>query len=315
METRSNFVWVGAITLALLALLAAFIVWLAGLSEGSTKQYDIFFEQSVDGLANGSQVTFSGVPVGQVTLIELWEDQPEFVRIRIDIDEKVPILVGTTATIQSSFTGVAKIQLDGAVQGQPEITCETTACPEGKPVISAARGGLGALLNNAPLLLERLTTLSDRMNQLLSDDNQASIKGILANTNRLTGNLADVSPELAGTLADLRATLTQANGSLAAFEQTMKSTDQLLNKDGESLARQLRETLASAQKAADSLEATLRDASPAARQLAESTLPAAEATMRDLRETSASLRAITEKLDDQGAAALLGGSKLPDYEP
>ena len=31
--------------------------------------------------------------------------------------------------------------------------------------------------------------------------------------------------------------------------------------------------------------------------------------------TSAALRAITEKLDDQGAGALLGGSKLPDYKP
>jgi phospholipid/cholesterol/gamma-HCH transport system substrate-binding protein len=77
----------------------------------------------------------------------------------------------------------------------------------------------------------------------------------------------------------------------------------------------LRETLASAKKAADSLEGILSDTRPAARALAESTLPAAEATMRDLRETSAALRAITEKIDDQGAAGLLGGTKLPDYEP
>ena len=315
METRSNYVWVGTVALALLAALAAFIIWLAGLSEGSTKEYDIFFEQSVEGLAIGSEVTFSGVPAGEVKIIELWEDQPEFVRVRIEIDEKVPILVGTAASIQSSFTGVAKILLDGAVSGRPEIDCDTTACPEGKPMIPAKSGGLGAILSSAPVLLDRLATLSERLNLLLSDDNQRSISGILANTNRLAGNLADAAPQIGETLTEFRGTLAQAQASLAAFEQTMKSTDQLLNKDGESLAQQLRDTLASAQKAADSLEAVLRDTSPAARQLAESTLPSAEATMRDLRATSAALRTITEKLDEQGAGALLGGSKLPDYEP
>jgi phospholipid/cholesterol/gamma-HCH transport system substrate-binding protein len=36
-ETRSNYVMVGAVTLALLAGMLLFIVWLAGLSNKSTK--------------------------------------------------------------------------------------------------------------------------------------------------------------------------------------------------------------------------------------------------------------------------------------
>jgi len=315
METRSNHVLVGVVTLLLLAALAGFIIWLSGLNRGKTKEYDIFFEQSVEGLAIGSAVTFSGVPAGQVKIIELWEDKPEFVRVRIEIDDKIPILVGTTATVQSSFTGVAKILLDGAVSGRPPIDCETTACPEGKPMIPAKTGGLGAILNNAPLLLERLATLSDRLNQLFDEENQRNISGILANTNRLTGHLADASPQVETTLIELQATLKQADQSLAAFEKTMKSTDKLLSTEGNSVANQLRETLASAKKAADQLQATLKDASPAAQQLSERTLPAAEAALRELRETSAALRKLTEKIDNEGAAGLLGGGKLPDYEP
>ena len=42
---------------------------------------------------------------------------------------------------------------------------------------------------------------------------------------------------------------------------------------------------------------------------------AAEATLRDLRATSKALRQVTEKIENQGAGALLGGPKLPDYEP
>ncbi|MFM5886152.1 MAG: MCE family protein, partial [Novosphingobium sp.] len=70
-----------------------------------------------------------------------------------------------------------------------------------------------------------------------------------------------------------------------------------------------------AQGAADELKSTLGEARPAARQLNERTLPAAEAAIRDLRATSRALRDVTEKIDEKGAGGLLGGDKLPDYKP
>lgn len=320
METRANHVWVGAITLALLAALALFFVWLAGLNKGEQDQYDIFFKQSVAGLAKGSEVSFAGVPIGQVSKIELWKKDPGFVKVRIKVDDETPILVGTTATIQGSFTGVSTILLDGARRGAPELTCNgsgigKTACPEGVPVIPTKPGGLGELLANAPLLLERLATLTERLTLLLSDKNQASISGILDNTNRMTADLADATPEVKRTLAELQVTLREASQSLDQFQKVMGSADNLLNNEGQSLAAQMRTTLKSAGAAADSLSATLNDARPAARQLSESTLPTAEATLKDLRETSRALRAVTEKIESQGAGGLIGGQKLPDYKP
>ena len=71
METRANHVWVGAVTLLLLAALALAIVWIARLGQGDQDEYDIFFKTSVAGLATGSQVSFAGVPVGQVSQIAL----------------------------------------------------------------------------------------------------------------------------------------------------------------------------------------------------------------------------------------------------
>lgn len=312
METRANNVWVGAVTLILLACLAAFIIWLAKLGEGSQNEYDIFFKQSVDGLAKGTGVSYAGVPAGQIKDIELWTKDPSFVRVRVAVDEKIPILQGTVATIQGSFTGVSNIQLNGGVRGAPPIK---EPGPNGVPVIPTKAGGLGALLNNAPLLLERLTTLTERLTLLLSDQNQASITNILANTDKLTGNLANASPQVERTLAELQITLRQATETLATFEKVGNSADKLLGQDGQSLASQLRETLHSAQGAVDELKGTLSDARPAAKQLSDTTLPAAEATLRDLRAATRALRDVTEKIDDQGAGALLGGPKLPEYKP
>src|SRR6201996_9315882 len=104
METRSNHVLVGSVVLILLAVLALFVVWITRFGATDEKEYDIFFKQSVDGLAKGSAVTFSGVPSGQVKQIEFWKPDPQFVRVRISVKDDVPILEGTTATIQGSFT-------------------------------------------------------------------------------------------------------------------------------------------------------------------------------------------------------------------
>ena len=315
METRANYVWVGAVTLAVLAALALFIVWIARWGEGDQKEYDIFFKESVSGLANGSQVSFAGVPVGQVSQIVLWEKDPEFVRVRIAVKEEVPILVGTTATIQGSFTGVSTILLDGARSGAPPISCETTACTEGVPIIPPKDGGLNALLSNAPLLLERLATLTERLTQLLDDQNQGEIAGILANTNQMTAALADAAPQFERTMAELQITLREASEALDEFETVTASTDRLLNQEGAALADQLRTTLKQAGNASEELQGVLSEARPATRQLTESTLPAAEATLRDLRATSKALRDVTEKIDEQGAGALLSSQPLPDYEP
>ena len=315
METRANHLWVGAVTLVLLAALAAFIVWLARLGQGDVEEYDIFYNQSVSGLNNGSQVTFAGVPVGQVTEIALAKNNPEFVRVRISVKPDVPILVGTVATIQASFTGVSTILLDGARKDNPPITCQTTACPEGRPVIPPGRGGFGEIVANAPLLLERLATLTEQLNVILGPENQEEIAGILRNTNRLTAGLADTTPELNASLKDFRTTLAELNQTLDAVEKVAVTTNGVLDKEGQPLAAELRGTLRSANAALASLSATLEDSRPAVRQLRTSTLPNAEATLEDLRATTRSLRAITEKLESEGARSLVGGKSLPDYKP
>ncbi|HEU0067622.1 MAG TPA: MlaD family protein, partial [Sphingomonas sp.] len=163
METRSNHVLVGAVVLILLALLALFTVWIARLGGTAEKEYDIFFRQSVDGLAKGSTVSYSGVPSGQVKDIALWKNDPQFVRVRISVKDETPVLAGTTATVLGSFTGTSTVSLDGARKGAAPILCPAqnteSACPYGVPVIPTKVGGFGAILNSAPQLLERLSTL------------------------------------------------------------------------------------------------------------------------------------------------------------
>ncbi|MDX2300791.1 MAG: MlaD family protein [Xanthomonadaceae bacterium] len=308
METRSNQVLVGSVVLGALLAIALFLVWLSGVSGGQTKTYDIFFKQSVEGLAAGSTVTFSGVPSGQITQIELWKENPEFKRVRVELKNDTPILQGTTATIVGSFTGPSSVVLDGAVKGAPPIT---EPGPAGVPVIPTKRGGLGALLNSAPQLLERISTLTERLTELLNDKNQKSFAGILSNVDRLTGELANSGPEFRQTLAETRIAIKQAG---IAAEKVGNLAGSIDGQSGPLIA-DLRQATASAKRSMDTLDATLKDAQPGVQQFSKQTLPEIGQLVRDLRVMADSLTAVAGKIDQGGAGSLISSPRLPDYKP
>jgi phospholipid/cholesterol/gamma-HCH transport system substrate-binding protein len=319
METRSNHVLVGSVVLILLAALMVAAFWFSRLSDGQDKLYDIYFKQSVNGLNKGSSVSFSGVPSGQVKYIELWKRDPSFVRVRISLKDGTPVLEGTTATISGvGFTGVSEIVLDGAVKGAPPIICpdhNTSAfCPDGVPVIPTRPGALGELLNNAPQLLERLSTLTERLTQVLDDKNQKSIAGILSNVDSLTGRLAANGPEISATITQARITLEKASGAAEQLSQLAGNANTLLNEDGKPMIAGLRDTLASAKRSLDTLDKTMSDARPGMQTLSRQTIPEIGLLVQDLRETSRSIRAISERLDQQGVGSIVGAPPLPDYK-
>jgi phospholipid/cholesterol/gamma-HCH transport system substrate-binding protein len=320
METRSNNVLVGSVVLVLLAavLIAAF--WFSRLAGGEDALFDIYFKQSVNGLAKGSSVNYSGVPSGQVKEIELWKRDPSFVKVRISVKEGTPVLQGTTATIAGvGFTGVSEIVLDGAVKGAPPIICSSTnvqsTCPDGVPVIPTKPGALGELLNNAPLLLERLSTLTERLTETLSDKNQQHIAGILAHLDTVSGALADKGPEISQTIAETRIAVQKAGVAAEEIGKLSATTNKLLDEQGMPLIADLRKSIQSANSSIDTLNGVIAEAKPGVQVFSRQTMPEVGLLIRDLREMSRSFRAISEKLDQQGAGSLLGSPKLPDYKP
>ena len=313
METRSNYVLVGSVVLALLAALGLFIVWLAGLSGDQRRCFDIYFAQGVGGLNKGTNVTFSGVPVGQISEISLLPDRPEFVWVRIEVNEKTPVLQGTTAQIKGvGFTGVSEIQLDGAVRGARPLT---QVGPQGCPVIPASQGGLGALLNSAPELIDRIQRLTERLTELLSDKNQESLEKILANVEVTTRVLAERAPDLADAMADARLAARNAGIAAQRVGELADSTNRLVNQEGKPAMEDLRKTMAAAERAANNLDAILTDARPGIQNFSKNTLPEANRLVRDLRELSESMRALTERVEQGGIGSALGPEKLPDYKP
>lgn len=308
MENRSNNILVGSVVLVLIGIILAFTVWMAAAGGSDDKKYDILFKTSVDGLAKGSTVTFSGVPVGKIEDIKLLPDQPELIRVRIQVKRDTPVLQGTSATIVGSFTGTSTINLDGAVRGAPPID---QPGPFGEPLIPPKTGGLGALLSNAPQLLDRITTLTERLTDLLNPQNQKSIGNILAHIDTISGALANRSGDIAATLADAHIAIQEAGDAAKKFGELADTT----NANIKPILANLNDAVGSAKHSMANIDEAVNDAKPGLKALSTQTVPAINQLVRDLGETAASLSALSGKLNQGGASSLIGSQRLPDYSP
>ena len=89
----------------------------------------------------------------------------------------------------------------------------------------------------------------------------------------------------------------------------------MLDEQGRPLVGELRQTVARARSSMDNLDAVLSDARPGVQAFSKQTLPEMGLLVRDLREMSAALSGVAERLNRGGAGSLVGSRKLPDYEP
>ena len=313
METRSNYAIVGAVVVALVVAMFVAVLWLARFSGADDQRFDIFFKQSITGLAVGSPVAFNGVPVGKIEEIRLLPATPQFVRVRIALAEDVPVLKGTTAAVESiGFTGVGQISLTGAMQGADPITARG---PYGVPVIPPRVGGFASLLESAPELLDNVSQLTERLTQLLDKDNQRSLANILGNVDRVSGALADRAPEIAATVVEAQATLHAASATLRRVDALAGSTQQLLDRDGKPMVADLRRAIGAAEASLARIDTLTATAQPGLETLSTETLPEANRLVRDLRDLTDSLGQFSDRLNNDGALGVLGPEKLPEYKP
>ena len=302
METRANYILIGAFTLlSMLGALGLFL-WLAKVEiDRQYAYYDILFDD-VSGLGAAGDVRYNGLPVGQVVDLRFDAEDPSSVRIRIEVRADTPVTTQTVAQLQSQgVTGVAFVGLSG---GSPEAA----RLPDGS-VIPSERSALQSVFEGAPLLLERAVTLLEDVNAVFSEDNRAAIDTILQNTAAATErldstltNLEALSEDLSlaahevaafsdrlGALADTADTaLVAGTETLETARAAFETANTLLTEDLPALTADLRETSATATRVLDQLGTDVSQAVTRFDEISDSTatmLSAVEVTFTEARET------------------------------
>lgn len=205
METEGRYTLVGAVVLAVVALMTLAIVWLTGAADTIAYQtYTIYFkEQSLDGLAVGSPVKMRGIKVGVVDGYRFSNKQEEAVAVTARIDEGVPVHSGATAFIKRNLvTGIAAVEITNGPTEGPLLS----KAPDGEryPVIAEGSSDIDKVATALSRLAVNGAQVLEKMNTLLSDENQHAISQTLANLNELSRHLAANKQDLTAAVRSIR---------------------------------------------------------------------------------------------------------------
>jgi phospholipid/cholesterol/gamma-HCH transport system substrate-binding protein len=227
MESNVNYTLVGLFVIILSIVLIGCVLWLT--VGGQTKShtfYLVYFEESVSGLYLKSTVSYRGVNVGQVADIQLDPEDLRRVKVTLSIEDSVPIKQDTVATLSiQGLTGLATVELSGGSPESPPLQSE----PEQTwPVIKSSPSLVQRLDDAFSQAMTQFNKFSERLDLLLSSENQRSINQTLSSLNTISTTVAARSDTIDQTLRDI-ATVT---GTLAAgsgqLDQALSSAAQTL---------------------------------------------------------------------------------------
>ena len=208
METRANFVLIGAFTLGAVVAAFLFVMWIVGYGTGGGhRRYQIVFSGSVSGLSTGATVLFNGLKVGEVTGLGFVKGNASQVVADIDVtNASAPINADTKAQLETQgLTGSATVALIGGAKGG-----ELTGNPPVIPSLPTAT--LADLQTKAGYVL-------DLANKLMVDNAQPihkTIENVETFSLALANNSGGVDAALKG-LADLGRTIEPLANRLQAL--------------------------------------------------------------------------------------------------
>lgn len=315
MEPKVNYVIVGSFVAVLGAALLAGILWLGKTDyRGVYERYEAFMRESVAGLSVDSTVKYRGVDVGRVKSIALNPDNPEEVRLTLDIARGTPIKTDTIAVLETQgLTGLATINLTGGSREAPPL--------------QALEGQEYPVIKTGPSLFFRMDEAISRLlsekglTKLLADLDTAAMgaAGIVDEENRTTlkRTIKDIS-EVAQTVAAHKTQMERGlNGAAQSADNLVKVTTALneqvpallarINKSAAAL-RTLTEELAQTGK---TIGAVVNETKPELQQFSRQTLPETGVLVTELRQLASTLTRVARDLEREPNSLVFGRSAPP----
>lgn len=307
METKANYVLIGAFTIVVTLFLLLFALWAAKYSsERSWSEYQVVFREPVTGLTEGSSVQYNGIAVGTVDNLMLAPDDPRQVIARLRLQATTPVKVDTRAKLSiTSLTGPPIIQLTGGSPGAAALL------PNGDgdiPVIQTEASALQNIADTANRLVERL-------DKMISEENVARITATLDNIQNMTGAIAEQREDMRQILINARTASEQLTVTMASANRTLDSFDRELVQQLPELIGKIDSTLAKMDSAAGGADRILNENRAAISSFANDGLGQLGPTLGELRGLIRDLRRISDRLDASPSRFLLGRDAPKEFEP
>lgn len=284
METKANYVLIGAFTLAVVVGVFGFVYWFQNIGgTGERAFYRIVFEGSVSGLRTGGSVLFNGIRVGEVTQLTLDPQKPQQVVATVSIDKSVAVRPDTQIGMEfQGLTGIASLALKGGSPSLPAIV----GSKENPPLMVAPPGATQDVTQAARDVMRKI-------DEFISE-NQKSFKSALDNIDRFTGALARNSDRIDKIAEGLQGLTGGPDGKSGEINEAARSIKQL----------------------ADSLDKRTAEITAGVNRLTLSGAKEIQALSSDAHRTLSSIDRAVQNLDRNPSRLIWGGSgnTLPEYK-
>lgn len=311
MENKSHALAAGIFVAVVAALVVALAMWLTR-DSGSYHPYELSSREGVSGLQPQAAVRYKGVAVGKVTYIGFDPQVSGNVLIRIAVQDGTPITPTTFAVLgYQGVTGLAYVLLDDAGDTQAALAPGTSGIAR-LPLRSSP---FSQLADQGPEILAQVQSATQRINELLNEDNRKIFSAAMANIGQAAGSVSALSQRLEATvtqrldpaLAALPALAGNADKTLASLQAAGTQVSDMASEMGRTVQR-LNAPDGVLEQARQGTQTFAR----AVDRLNTSTLPrierASDATARAARQ----LGRVAEGVSDNPQSLLYGsGSALP----
>ncbi|MDB6162849.1 MAG: transporter substrate-binding protein [Xanthomonadaceae bacterium] len=307
METKANYVLIGAFTILTAVLLLGFGLWAAKYSsEKGWQEYEVVFNEPVTGLTEGSSVQYNGISVGTVQSLKLAANDPRQVVAHLKLQADTPIKVDTKAKMSiTGLTGSPFIQLTG---GTPHAPTLVSVDHREVPVIQTEASALQNIADTANRLVAR-------MDEVLSEENVKKIAKTLDNLQAMTGSIADQREDLRALIINARVSSEELSATLKTTNRAVSDVDREFIAKLPALVAKLDGALTKLDSAAGGADAIVNENRSAIHSFANEGLGQLGPTLGELRGLVRDLRHISDRLEGSPARYLLGRDAPKEFNP
>ncbi len=231
METKANYVAVGAFVLTCVIGLVVTIMWLAGVQYSQEyAYYQAYFKGPVTGLGKGTLTRYNGIEVGRITNLEFDPSDPQRVIVTMQVQPNLNIRNDSVASIESQgLTGGTYVEISGGTTNAPLLV---TQDDQRYPVIRTKPSTFAQLEQSAPEVVAKLNIAASRINDLLNDNNRRAIAHVLANLDETTQVIARRSADIDATIADANKAVANLDQASRDLRPTIEHVDLTVQKYG-----------------------------------------------------------------------------------
>jgi phospholipid/cholesterol/gamma-HCH transport system substrate-binding protein len=310
MDTKVNYVIVGAFVAVLGAAVLAVVLWL-GKSDyrGVYDRYYAYMRESVAGLSINSTVKYRGVEVGRVKDIVLNPENPEEVRLTMDILRTAPIKTDTVAVLETQgLTGLATVNLNGGSRDAPTLEVapgqEYPVIKTGSSLLFRLDMAISRLLSEQGLtkLLASASTLSQNATAVVDEDNRAALKQILKDLSDMTRTVADHNEQVDKGLVSASQSAENVAKITETMNQQMPVLLERINRSTVAL-QTMTEELAHTGRA---VRSAVQESRPDIEQFTRQTLSETGALVTELRALTGTLQRVARQLEQEPSSLVLG---------